>query len=100
MGSETAADQASAAQRSSSTDAVALAEALTPLIQDRGRSFIVYDEADNVAKAKLNIKQVQKAHDMLEAIHNIQPNLSFTPNTWKTVIKNSTKQTRTGQNSQ
>ena len=46
-------------------------DALAPVVRGRGRSFVMYDEAERVEKAKTLPEAIGKAHDILVALRAI-----------------------------
>ena len=73
-------------QRSTCGDSQRLFDALAPVVRGRGRSFVMYDEAERVEKAKTLPEAIGKAHDILVALRAISCNLSFTREAWKACI--------------
>ncbi len=43
----------------------------------RTKSFIVYNEEERMEDARLEVELVEKAHEVLEVLHTLQPNLAF-----------------------
>lgn len=61
--------------------------AIAALVKAKGRSWLVYDECDRVDDARLDIEQIAKLHDVLAAVHELAPNLSFPKMTVHTMMQ-------------
>ena len=68
-------------------DVDALVAKLDPIVASRGRSFVRYDENKLMTKAKVDKEAIFKAHDILNALHDLQPNLAFPKSLWKQAVK-------------
>ena len=51
------------------------------------RSWLIYDDREHVSSVQLDVGKVRKAHRVLHALYNIQPNLSFNKSSVKQAIK-------------
>ena len=65
-------------------DPTLLADALAPYATSR--SFVQYDECNNVAKAKIDPQKIKKLHPILNALREIHPKLTFTKRTVEAAI--------------
>ena len=64
-------------QRSTCAGSQRLFDALAQVVRGRGRSFVMYDEAERVEKAKTLPEAIGKAHDILVALRAMSCNLFF-----------------------
>ncbi len=62
-------------------------EALEPFIASAGRSFLKYDESEQVMKAATMPGMIKAAHPYLSAMHALDPKLSFKRTQVRSVIK-------------
>jgi len=54
-----------------------LANLLMPVVWDRGRSFLKYDENPVCQKARVEVQNIRDAKEILGVLHNATENLSF-----------------------
>eukprot|EP00969_Alexandrium_andersonii_P066947 2951645-Alexandrium_andersonii.AAC.1 len=51
--------------------------ALRPIVKPKGRSWLQYGEQPKAADARVDASAVAAAHEVLDACHSLQENLSF-----------------------
>eukprot|EP00974_Lingulodinium_polyedra_P044802 4296998-Lingulodinium_polyedra.AAC.1 len=79
-------DQSASMAREVFTDSAAMAQALQPVVGPKGRSFILYDEAEKASKTKCDPEKIVPNYDFLDALHKLSNNLAFTKKAWEAAI--------------
>ena len=64
-----------------------LAVALLPTVTPLDRSFVVYDEAEKVTETKTQPANIASSYQILDCLHSMSENISFTREAWKQCIK-------------